>query len=158
MKMSLWNHLCVCFIPESSQRQHSAQTCCKLHASFVRPSHPLQFNPSLHVSVPQWAVHVLADDQRCLVGDQHYEHQQWIIKDNNIKTRQSLLFIVFPLFFIRLCLFHFSFVPLLIWMAWLFWAKKRAWYVQTCVTVWEERSRNTAVAWSQPQIVALLSD
>lgn len=96
MKMSL-----CCSIPDSSRRQHSVQTCCKLHASFVCPSHPLPFIPSLRVSVPQRAVNVLADDQRCLVGDQHYKHELWIIKDD-IKTGQLLLSIVFPLFSIHL--------------------------------------------------------
>lgn len=129
MKMSL-----CCSIPDSSRRQHSVQTCCKLHASFVCPSHPLPFIPSLCLSVPQRAVHALADDQRCLVGDQHYKHALWIIKDD-IKTGQSLLSIVFPLFSI-----HLSVLPtFLLSLCSCGCFEKKMWHVQTRVRGEEQK-------------------
>lgn len=60
-------------VPEGSTVCTHAVHCMLL---WPRPSqiHPLLFVPSLHVFEPQWVVHVLADDQRCLVGDQCYEN------------------------------------------------------------------------------------
>lgn len=122
-----------------------------MHASFVRPSHPLLFIPSLHVSVPQQAAHVLADDQRCLVGDQPYKHELWIIKDST-ETGQLLLSIVFPLFSIHLSAFPTFLLSLC--SCGCFELQKRCDMFRHVWQCERKRSRNTAASpWSQPQIV-----
>lgn len=114
---------------DSSWRQHSVHPCCKLHASLAPPlSNPsIAFRPlppCLWASVSGtcfgwWS------EMPC-GGLVLWKHLLWIIKDENTKTHwpqldlhSSLLWSHFSPFPLP-CPFHFSCVPLLMWMTWMF--------------------------------------
>lgn len=100
MEISLLDHLSVSFLtaPEGSTVCTHAANCMPL---LVRPSqiHPLLFIPSLHVCVSvSGTVHILADVQRCLVGNKQWKHELWIVMNNKIsKHNQSHLTINYSL-------------------------------------------------------------
>lgn len=131
MEISLWNHICDMFVPfltapEGSTVCTHAVNCMPLWPAPLKSIHCYSSPPSMSLCLSErymfWLMISDALWGTSAMKTWTMNHQGRQHKNTPDTALFTFLSIVFPFFFIPfVCLSHFSFVPLLIWMAWLFW-------------------------------------